>query len=314
MATFAAFLAAVVLAGAGQATVPSQTSQDLGQATDLGEVTVSGQRAATSERAATFVRKVAAPALGADSLARWRGSVCVGTANLKADSAQIVIDQVSSVALSLGLQIGEPGCKANVMIVASDRASAPARRLVSEAPQNFRPAQGRTDLGRAALRAFERSEAPVRWWTVSLPVNVDTGNVAVRLNGDMDPPYQTVRGTSLLVSGTRSDLSHVVIIVDSTRTIGVPLDVLSDYLAMVALAQIDPSADMTGQASILNLFGSGGERPTRLTEWDMAYLRGLYSARDDRAVATHQTREIARTMVSVVQQETAPAIADGREQ
>ena len=94
----------------------------------------------------------------------------------------------------------------------------------------------------------------------------------------------------------RNDLSHVVIVVDVHQVRGISIDVLSDYIAMVAMAQIDPEVDLSGQSSILNLF-SNSERVSHMTDWDVAYLRALYSARQDRAVATHQTREIANTMV-----------------
>ena len=257
------------------------------------DVVVSGR--SMQDQARTFVGKVSAPPPGM-ALARWHRSVCIGVANLQPEYAQQIIDRVSAVALSLDLVIGQPGCKANVMIVASDQASAFTQRMVSDEPFNFRPARSMTDLGGTALRAFENSTAPGRWWHVAMPVNVDTGDRAVRLHGETDPPVVAVRGASLLVGSTRNDLSHVVIVVDVHQVRGISIDVLSDYIAMVAMAQIDPEVDLSGQSSILNLF-SNSERVSHMTDWDVAYLRALYSARQDRAVVTHQTREIANTMV-----------------
>jgi hypothetical protein len=46
---------------------------------------------------------------------------------------------------------------------------------------------------------------------------------------------------------------------------------------MVTFAQIDPEADTSGYASILNVFDQP-EAATSLTDWDKAYLDGLYAA------------------------------------
>ena len=57
---------------------------------------------------------------------------------------------------------------------------------------------------------------------------------------------------------------------------GVTLEQLADYIAFVALAQVDPEADLSRFESILNLFQPGGLDTTGLSPWDRAYLDGLY--------------------------------------
>lgn len=57
----------------------------------------------------------------------------------------------------------------------------------------------------------------------------------------------------------------------------VSIQQLADYTAMVTFAQIDPEADTSGYASILNVFEQP-EAAMSLTDWDKAYLDGLYSA------------------------------------
>ena len=47
--------------------------------------------------------------------------------------------------------------------------------------------------------------------------------------------------------------------------------------AGAALAQIDPEADTSRYVSILNLFAAP-EATETLTDWDTAYLKGLYDA------------------------------------
>lgn len=269
---------------------------------DLGTVDVTAQRP-LEDRAAAFVEEVAAAPRGR-GLARWDRAICVGAANMTGRYAQFMIDRVSTVALELGLEIGEPGCSPNIMIAAAADADELAVALVRDDPDGFRPALNQTDQGSRALRLFQITDAPVRWWHVSLPVAVDTGDVAVRLN-DEEPPSVRVRDASRLRANVRDDLVRVIIIVDTHRIARIPYGALSDYVALVALAQIEPSAETSGWPSILNLFSSP-EPPTGLTDWDRDYLQSLYAARRDRARATQQAREIASGMVDAQAREREP--------
>lgn len=272
---------------------PASTSQpSTGPVTDLDAVTVTGQRP-TEERATAFVEEVAAPPRGR-GLARWDRALCVGAANIDARYAQFMIDRVSAIALDLGLEIGEPGCRPNVMIAASTDADALAKALVRDEPNGFRPSTGLTDRGSQALTEFQNSDAPVRWWHVSLPVSVDTGDIAVRVNGE-DPPTIHVRDASRLRANVRDDLVRVVVILDTSRMGPISYGALSDYVAMVALAQIDAKADTSSWPTVLNLFAANP--PAGLTAWDKDYLNSLYAARRDRARGGQQTREIVGAMV-----------------
>lgn len=306
---FVALVSAGLLSLSGQddgARTPSavasapQAAVEVQQPTvDLGTVDVTAQRP-QEDRAAAFIEEVAAPPRGR-GLGRWDRAICVGAANMTGRYAQFMIDRVSTVALDLGLEIGEPGCRPNIMIAAAADADELAVALVRDDPGGFRPALNQTDQGSRALNLFQTTDAPVRWWHVSLPVTVDTGDVAVHLIGE-EAPTVRVRDVSRLRGNVRDDLVRVIIIIDTNRISGVSYGALSDYVALVALAQIEPSADTSAWPSILNLFGSD-EPPTGLTDWDRDYLQSLYAANRDRARPTQQAREIARGMLDAQSRE-----------
>lgn len=253
-----------------QPTPPAQPET----ATDLGEVTVEGRR--LTEMARDFVGEIAAPAQRR-GLARWRGTICVGVANLEAERAQYIADRISTVAEDLGLSPGQPGCRANILVVFADDGQALAAALVDHNRRAFHLGVGGLDRGGQALELFATSERPVRWWQVSLPVDRDTHERAVRLPGDLSPPVTTVRGPSRLNSQVVDELNKAIVIVDADLVAGADIVQLADYVAMVSLAQIDPDADTAAFDTVLNVFSIPGSAPG-LTPWDWSYLEALYGS------------------------------------
>jgi hypothetical protein len=228
-----------------------------------------------------FVDEVAAPARSR-GYARWQRSVCIGVHNLETTAAQYIVDRISSLALELGLEPGEPGCGPQVIIVFVTNAREAASRLVENEPRFFRPALGNAgmDLGLAGLDKFTQSDKAVRWWHVSMPVDARTGVPAMRFPGQ-PPPVILKTGVSRLYNGIRDDLRNVLIIVDSTKLTGTTWQQLADYLAIVSLAQIDPSTDPAAFDTILNLF-SNTAAYSGLTDWDRSYLQALYEFNQER--------------------------------
>ena len=280
---------AAMASGSGQEAAPQEPQTP---ATSVEEVVVEGRRLEQTVRA--FVDEVAAPPPGR-RLARWDREICVGAANLQPAYAQFMIDRIATAAVQVGLTSGEPGCRPDIMVIGSDDADALATRLVADNPQGFRPARSGTDMGEEALEAFVNSDAPVRWWHISLPVSVDTGDPAITLQGE-DIATVTARDASRLRSNVREDLARVVVILDVTRIGRVNFGALSDYVAMVALAQLDPQAETTGYDTVLNLFAQ--PTLTGMTAWDRDYLTALYAAPRDRLRANQQIRDLIRGMAA----------------
>lgn len=145
---------------------------------------------------------------------------------------------------------------------------------------------------------------------MSLPVSFDTGQIAMNLNGEIilekaggpesgepKPVMMRVRDPSRLRANTRNVLARETVIIDVAKVGRIGFGALSDYVAMVTLAQIAPDADTSGYDTVLNLFSEGADRTAGLTQWDRDYLRSLYSAREDRAHPIQQARDIARGMI-----------------
>ncbi len=248
------------------------------------------------------------------NLARWGRTVCVGVVNMSPRYAQAMADQVSAVAMAVGLEAGEPGCQPNVLIIADSNGDTLAQWLVRSEPLAFRPDLSASNLGQAALRQFQTSGSPVRWWHVSQTVSSDTGEAIA--SGE----NVRVRGASRLRGNIREDLHHIIVVLDTSRIGSISFSSLADYVAMIALAQVDAEADTSSYDSILNLFSSAALPGQRMTDWDLDYLRGLYASRPDALSDSRQQREIVDEVVrqregrQQQQQEQAQAQAQAQAQ
>ncbi len=305
---------AAVVFGAGQAATPASSAPMEPQdppATALEDVVVEASPAA--EAATAFVRAVAAPARDRE-LALWRDPVCVGAGGMQAEAARFMVDRISEWAHSLGLRIGAPGCRPNIFIMAAEDGDAAAQELVASRPREFRTGVAGADRGGAALRDFQSSGRPVRWWHVSLPVDENTGNPIRRLPGqppvewtgrELTKPWDfgansMMTSPSRLTSRARDDLQQVIIVIDTEALDRASFVQLTDHVAMAALAQIDPDAD-PAHPSILHLYRPDRSAEDTLTRWDLAFLKALYGAEQTRsgtganlsAVADAMARELA---------------------
>lgn len=283
-----------------------------GPVTQLDEVTVIGRRLRDS--VSEFVQTVAAPSSGADGLGVWRGGVCVGVVGMRPDAARFMADRVSGIAGELEIAVGRPGCRPNILITASEDGDAMASELVASRRRDFRTGVGSADAGAAALHRFQTSGDLVRWWHVTLPVDARSGRPTVRLPGQ-EPfksqgdrtrvqdfgPYGSLAYASSLRRNTRDELYQAIVIIDIDALDVADFGQISDYVAVVALATIDANADWRGSGSILSLFHDPDAAPSRLTDWDWAYLQALYRADQDRLTRQGNVAAVADQMVRVLE-------------
>lgn len=281
-----ALAASLVIQTPGAVQVPPPEA-----ATELQEVVVEGRRLRAVVE--DFVGEVAAPATGDRGAARWNSSVCIGVVNLRADVAQYIVDRASDVARELGLTAGEPGCTANVLIIAAADGQAVADGIVGERRRAFTPGGSGMTRSLRALETFRTSDAPIRWWHVSGPVDSESGALATRLPG-YDAPQTAVSRASRLRTDIRDDLFKAIIVVDISKTASLSLTQLADYCTLIALAQVDPDADVAAFDTVLNVFSD--PEVLGLTAWDRDYLNALYSIEQNRLGSGARGAEIVDLM------------------
>ncbi|MGD9814060.1 MAG: hypothetical protein AB7Q23_15720 [Hyphomonadaceae bacterium] len=285
------------------------------QTSDEDEIVVTGRPLQDVVR--DFVGEVAVAPGAEDQLARWDRRICPLVAGLPERQLQYMADRIAQRALQIGLEVEGPGCRANILIFVTPDASRFAAGIVEEYRTlvGYYSENGIATLGRGPLEDFANSTAPVRWWHVNQTVSGD----GQQLGGDSSVGGSTVIRTTTPSSRvrrtTRQDFLRVLIIVDARQAEGLQFQALSDYVAMVSLAQLDPNGETTNIPSILNLFAerdSGRTPPAAMTEWDEAYLDGLYNARRTAPSDIWQARDITQTMVERLDPANEPLPAQGQ--
>jgi hypothetical protein len=135
-------------------------------------------------------------------------------------------------------------------------------------------------MSAGAVRRLAREPGPAAAWHLEGPPLDADGMVigeqagGVRIN-------RTVRSGSRVTPATRAHFDAAVVVVESKALEGLTTTQLADYAAMRAFARIDATrVEQASAPTILKVLGApmGSEVPITLTEWDLAFLRGLYAS------------------------------------
>ena len=288
-------------------------------------VGMSQAQAQEQDRTREFVNSISFTS-STDALARWDDRICVGAVGLAPEQAQALVDRISTRAQQVGLRAGAPGCTANVMVIFAPDSDRLSREIIDQRRDllGYRPQDGQVTAGREAMEAFANEQRAVRWWHVSStgrgslrPTDGTTFQASGRTTaaaaaGDGGSPagggdsVADINGMEAVRnSGTRTrpevrnELTYALVVVDARRVANVPAGAWMDYVALVSLAQIDARARTDEYPTVLNLFSSATP-PSSLTPWDVAYLDGLYDARNE--IANRQAASISRRMARVAEQ------------
>ena len=92
-------------------------------------------------------------------------------------------------------------------------------------------------------------------------------------------PFYSVEGNRWR-TGLNSELAHIYVIADTSKTEGYELGAVADYVAMLALSQTQSFDSCKPIPSITNLISPACDadlKPKAITDADLAYLKGVYS-------------------------------------
>jgi hypothetical protein len=236
----------------------------------LDGVTVEAQRERLERQISEYVSSITIHNRN-DSLARWQLPICPLVAGLPFEQGKFVFLRVSQIASEVGIPLDSQDCKPNLLVVMTREPQKLLQDWWSKRPGLFN-----RDRGVAGIKRKIRTDAPVRVFhnACSVPPGISkTFSPAV-----MAQCGSGTLGTKLTRGAVRAIYS-VIVVVDLQQTKDLGIGQLTDYIAMVSLAQIRKDSELGAAPTILRLFDErDAARPQGLSTWDQAFLRSLYDA------------------------------------
>ncbi|NNC72711.1 MAG: hypothetical protein HKN78_07505 [Sphingomonadaceae bacterium] len=227
-----------------------------------------------------FIRAVGVET-GEYQLARWHGEICPHVIGLRDELNDYVRATIETVAQISRIGTGERGCRPNLLVVMSDNPARFLETLREERPDLF------GTLSLPDIDAMIDGTSSVNLWSL-LETRGSDGR-------DLDPDTDTLTGVVASRTGRsiRADFHFRAIIVDLAQVDDVSMRQLSGLVAMLSLAQVDVDSPIRSNRTILNLFHDPANTPDDISDWDIAYLRALYST-DGGDSADTQRAEMVR--------------------
>lgn len=278
-------LAAVIPALAVPAIASAQADQATANPSDDATIEVIGRRQSEEQarkEANDFVRRTGV-ASGENPVARWTAPVCPAVLGIQPEYAAIVERKMRSIASSADIEVAPLPCKTNIVVSFTTNASAVIQRIARKSPRRI------AEVPVPDRAALFKGSAPIRWWYTtqvtgtdgmgavtsdSLAANAGTAEGGGSSIGNGLPTIQAFSSSIIRTQAVRA-LRTATVVVDVTLSEGVPLDAVAAYAAMVAFAEVKPSQSPPPN-SILGLFGQAA-KPASATDWDISFLRALYS-------------------------------------
>lgn len=268
----------------------------------------------SSEAIDQFVASFATSTRMTGKIARWEAGICPLAVGQQPALVQYVMQRVKDVAAMVGAPVNpSKSCTPNIEIVFTrvpqellnsvrtrqadflgyaenqaelDRLATITRPLQAwyETQTQDRKGMNRVDSARrpgegvtlACFACGQRGQAPTEY----LPYATYAGVTGYRIN-----------------DGVRSTFRHVTIVADVVKLTGYEAGPLADYIAMLALTQLNSLDVCQPLPSIENMLAKGCESKNgALTRNDIAYLGGLYKMDLERLRFTSQRNDIANSM------------------
>lgn len=249
------------------------------------------------ERVSQFVRGTGV-ASGATPAARWVNPVCPRVLGVREDGARAAERVIRRIAADAGVPVASEPCDSNIVVTFAP-SPVDLLQMISRRSSN-----SLSEVSPTARPALLNGAAPIRWWYTtrtesrhgtgrshsagSVGQNTPATHTGSGAGSDFggDIPTLMHYGSSLISTLSQRVLNSSSVVIDENAVVGMRLDTVAAYAALVALAEIR-TADFAPEGSILSLFAASNP-PRRLTTQDMSFLRALYRLPLDREASSHR--------------------------
>ncbi len=206
------------------------------------------------------------------------------------DIADRVRRRIRAIAEQAGARLAKGKCQSNLLVAFARKGEDVVHRIAARSPNQVK------DVDPQHRAYLYEGKTPIRWWHAVQSRTKDGmrdgGNDApafvrlegpggVPLGGDVHLQYRSTLVGTQMVRALR--VATVIIDVDDAE--GHSLASVSDFAAMVGLAEIRPT-DPPPAGSVLSLFANPGSK--ELTPLDQKFLATIYKLPLDRTAFAHR--------------------------
>jgi hypothetical protein len=236
------------------------------------------------EQVRAFVRALTPTRYVDTTISRFEKAVCPIVVGLAPAQNEAVAARLRLVADATGLLVSSSGCVPNMMLAVT----ADKQKFIRTVASRFW-GLGFGEMTPLQIRRLARSPGPAAAWQATGLLKAD-GTPAFGQN-------RTTEAATRLRPAARWAFVGSYLVVERKALEGLTVTQLADYAAMRLLARTDPSRVAGKAPTILTVLEApmGSAIPITLTDWDLAFLRGLYSSPQN-LFAARQRSEIANEM------------------
>lgn len=235
-------------------------------------------------------------------ISRFDAEFCPVAMGLPDYQSSVIVERMRRVAVAAGLNVGPPSCRANAFVIVAGDKNDFLKALYKKRPDFFVNPDG-------WKRRLAIKPGPVMAWHVE--GTLDANGIQAAKAGTRDSPggYKVLNSmdSSRLLPASIPYFAAGFVVIDVHALKGLSTTQLADYAAMRIFTRVDPEElEKTSAPTILKLLDTpfGGAAPITLTDWDMSFLKGLYSS-DSRKFANRQRNEIRHSVRKDLDRESA---------
>ena len=263
------------------------------------EIVVTGTRE-REQQVRDFVAALT-PAPRTGTIPRFIDEVCPRVVGLVPAQNEAVAERLRTVAVAAGLPVAGNGCAPNMFVIVTRDKRAFIERLASRRPESF------AMMTALQIRRLARSPGPAAAWQLEGLVN--NHGIPLVFDADLNAfRNQTFEAASRIRTPTRTAFDAAVLVVETASLDGLTPIQLGDYAAMRLFAKVDPERlPASAPPTILNVLTApmGSPVPITMTNWDLAFLRGLYGVAPD-VYVSGQRSDMARRIGQELDAAQAP--------
>lgn len=237
------------------------------------EIVVEGERKAQEAAVRALAREVSGHLKVGRPLPRFYEPLCLAVGGVNDAWAGSFAARIVEIAKLADVPVAKGNCQPNALVVFARNGRQQLEKTRKQHRWIF------AGLGESRIKSILTSRDPAFAWQVTEVRGVDGRKFDVEGGGGLplNRQYQTGR----LNQPIRIDVVGSVVVIDSNEIAGKTAVQLADYAAMRLLAptsEIEQPAD-DAMPTMMSLFVAPDMAPDQLTQFDLAYLRGVYQIR-----------------------------------